>query len=153
MFDITNLKRAGRVLAVAAVLGAGGLAAAPAQAAPSLNFQLGIGNDGSVITFGTGRTPRGVQPIKKCLTNRQIERGLERHGFDDADVIRNLSNTRVLVRADWGRYDYEMKVNRCSGKVYDIERIRRAPRPDHNWPNHGWGNNNGFGFQFRYQTP
>jgi hypothetical protein len=157
MFSKSTFQKAGRAIVVAAALGASSLAAMPAQAAsqPSLNFQLGIGNDGSVITFGAGRAPRGSFPIKKCLTNRQIERGLERHGFDDANVVRNLSNTRVLVRADWGRYDYSLKVNRCSGQVYDIERIRRAPRPDNNWPNHGWDDNNGngFGFKFRYDSP
>jgi len=155
MFSNSSLMRAGRALVLAATLGATGLAAMPAQAAsqPSFNFQLGIGNDGGVITFENGRTPRGSFPIKKCLTNRQIERGLERHGFDDADVVRNLSKTRVLVSAEWGRYDYSLKVNRCSGKVYDIERIRRAPRPDFNWPNHGWDNDGGFGFKFRYESP
>ncbi len=155
MFSTATLKRAGRALVIAAALGATGLATAPVQAAsqPSLSFQFGIGNDGSIITFGNDRAPRGSAPIKKCLTNRQIERGLERHGFDDADVIRNLSKTRVLVHAEWGRYDYNLKVNRCSGKVFDIERIRRAPRPDHFWPDHGWDNHNRFRFQFRYESP
>ena len=98
-------------------LGAASLTAMPVQAAsPSFNFQLGIGNDGGVMGFDGNQAPSGSFPIKKCLTNSQVERGLERYGFDDVDVVKKLSSSRVLVIAEWDYRYYSMTVNKCSGR-------------------------------------
>ena len=158
---ISTLMKSGRAALMALTLGTVAMTALPAQAAsePSFNFQLGIGNDGGVMGFEFGNKnsrKRGYYPIKKCLTDRQVERGLQRYGFDDADVVRKLSNTRVLVVAEWNRRYYSMNVNKCTGEVSNVKRLRRGHdffdgphRP--RGPQGGMGfEKDGFSFQFNF---
>lgn len=134
----TALKKTSRAAIVALTLGAATVTAMPAQAqsSPSFNFELGIGNGERGMSFSHGKKPRWDRD--RCMTNRQVERGLEHRGFDDARVVRNLGRNRVQVIADWGRRTYAMKVDKCSGRVYDVERLRhRRGTP-------------GFNFEFRF---
>ena len=154
--NLSTFKIAGRAAIVALTLGAASVTAMPAQAAssPSLSFQLGIGNDGGVMGFEFGTKKKGYFPIKKCLTNSQVERGLERYGFDDADVVKRLSSTRVLVIAQWDWRYYSMKVNKCSGEVYDIHRLKKNQDYFLGNPGQPFGGfgykKDGFSFQFNF---
>jgi hypothetical protein len=155
----STVMKTGRAALVALTLGTVAMTALPAQAAsePSLNFQLGIGRDGGVMGFEFGNRGRGgrdFSPIRTCLTNRQIERGLERYGFDDADVVRNTGRNRVLAVASWnGRY-YSMTVNKCSGEVSNIKRLRRGFDYDDRGRGRPGGNfgfeKDGFSFSFGF---
>jgi hypothetical protein len=148
--SISTLKKSGRAALVALAMGAVSMTAMPAQAAsePSFNFQLGIGNDGGVMGFelNNKRNHGKWKPIKKCLTDRQVERGLEWYGFDDADVVRKLSKNRVLVIADWNNRYYSMQVNKCSGEVYDVKRLRRG-YDFYDGPKKGPKGGGGFGYE------
>lgn len=125
MTILSTLKASGRAAVVALALGSAAVTAMPAQAAePRLSFQLGIGTDGGVSGFEFGK--KKFKPITFCLSNRQVERGIERYGFEDANVVRSLGNNRVLVVAEWNNRYYSMTVNKCSGKVSDIKRLRRG---------------------------
>ncbi|MBK8083898.1 MAG: hypothetical protein IPK28_08700 [Devosia sp.] len=145
---LSRLRLSGRVAVIAIALGAATLGVAPvqAQSAPSFSFQLGIGKGGDVQAFG-GSKSRGFTAIKSCLSNRQVERGLRSFGFRDVNVVRSIGKNRVLVIAEHGRRTYSMKVNKCTGAVYDVERLRARDRfPDR------WRDDDGFpGFGMRFQ--
>ena len=150
------LRSSSRAAVVALALGSAAFTAMPAQAAePKMSFQLGIGTDGGVSGFEFGK--KTFRPIRTCLTNSQVERGLERYGFDDADVVRNLGKNRVLVVAEWNSRYYSMNVNKCSGQVSNIDRLRRGidykPGRHHNGNSSqgGFGyQKDGFSFQFNF---
>ena len=155
--SLSTLQKSGRAALVALAMGAVSMTAMPVQAAePNFNFQLGIGNDGGVMGFELNKkNSKKWKPIKKCLTNNQVERGLEWYGFDDADVVRRLSNTRVLVVAEWNNRYYSMTVNKCSGEVYNVKRLRRGhdfwDGPRKGGPKGGFGyEKDGFSFQFNF---
>jgi len=144
--SFSTLKKSGRAAVVALAMGAVGMTAMPVQAAPpSFEFQLGIGDNGSVMGFDLkNKKGKKWQPIKKCLTDRQVERGLEWYGFDDADVVRKLSSSRVLVIAQDGNRFYSMTVNKCTGEVYNVKRLRKG----HDfWDGPKKGPKGGFGWQ------
>lgn len=151
-FTLSTLKKSGRAALVALALGTVSMTAMPAQAAPepSFNFQLGIGNDGGVMGFEFGNKRNNShnkwRPINRCLSDRQVERGLQRYGFDDADVVRSLSRTRVLVVAEWNNRFYSMRVNKCSGEVSDVKRLRRG-YDFFDGPRHGGPRGGGFGYE------
>jgi len=155
-----TFKKSGRAALVALALGAAAVTAMPAQAAePSFNFQLGIGNNGGVSGFERNNNGRRDfdrwKPINRCLTNSQVERGLSNYGFDDADVVRSLSRNRVLVVAEWNGRFYSMTVDKCSGEVYNVKRLRRGydffDGPPKNGPRGGMGfEKDGFSFQFNF---
>lgn len=134
---LSKLKSGGRAAIVAMVLGAGALTFAPAPAmAQSFSFDFGIQGGGNSFSFGLN--DRGVRFRRDCLTNREIRRGLRRAGFEDI-VFVGQSGRWVRIIAEWdgnGR-DYSMRVNRCTGRVTDIKRVRR-------------GGSSGFGLQFQF---
>lgn len=120
---LTTFKTGTRALVVAALIAGTAFAgAAPAQA-QSFNFDFGINGGGSSFSYGFGSG--GKKFKRECLTNREIRRGLNDSGFYDVE-IRGDSGVRVRVVATWEENDrdYSMRVNRCSGKVTDIERVR-----------------------------
>jgi hypothetical protein len=158
---LSTLKKSGRAALVALALGTVSMTAMPAQAAPepSLNFQLGIGNDGGVMGFEFNNKKsnnfKKWKPIRKCLSDNQVERGLERYGFDDADVVRKLSKSRVLVVAEWNHRFYSLTVDKCSGEVYNVKRLRKGhdfwDGPRKGGPKGGFGyEKDGFSFQFNF---
>lgn len=148
-----TLKTAGRAALLVLALGTSSLVAMPAQAQsePRFNFQLGIGPNGpSGFSFGFGndnRRPGGPGwhnpgPGRWCMNDQQVRRAVQDYGFRDVRVGRELGRSRVEVIARWGRNGgwYSMRVDRCTGEVDRVERIRRNPRPGQP----------GFGFQFNF---
>lgn len=139
---ITTFRKTGRAAVIALVLGASAITAAPAMAQsgqPQFNFQLDLGNGGGSITMGAPQGRVAVPEYDRsrfCLTDRQIRRGLAQYGFRDARVTREFSRGRVQVIARYGRDLYSMRVNRCTGEVSRVERLRRP--------------GGGFGLQFNF---
>ncbi len=123
---LSTVMKTSRAAIVALTLGAAAITAMPAQAQsePQFSFQLGINGGGDAQTFSKGNR-HGRPHFDRCLTNRQVERGLRDYGFRNVDVIRNLGRDRVLVVASWRNKDYAMKVDKCSGRVYDVKRLKK----------------------------
>jgi hypothetical protein len=122
---LTALKTGTRALAVSALIATTAIAAAAPAQAQSFSFNFGINGGGSSFSYGIGS---GGKKFKRdCLTNREIRRGLQDAGFYDIEIV-GQSGVRVRVIATWedNDRDYSMLVNRCSGKVTDIERIRQG---------------------------
>lgn len=128
---LSRVMKSSRIAIVALTLGAATLTAMPvqAQSEPSFNFQLGIGKGGDAgsMSFSQGNQGKkqGRIIIDDCLTNRQVERGLRDYGFRNVDIVRNLGRDRVLAVASWRNKDYSMKVDKCSGEVYDVKRLKK----------------------------
>jgi hypothetical protein len=123
---LSTVMKSSRAAIVALTLGAATLTAMPvqAQSEPQFSFQLGIGGGSDGQSYSMGKK-QGRIIIDDCLTNRQVERGLRNYGFRNVDVIRNLGRDRVLVVASWRNKDYVMKVDKCSGRVYDVKRLKK----------------------------
>lgn len=121
---------------LALTLGATAMSAVPAQAAsPSFSFQFGLGNGGVGMYPHPGS---GVQLhfgddnyFDYCMTNRQIARALSQYGFRDARVVRegNQYNKVIAVGRKGGSW-YQMRVDRCTGKVDRVTKVRRSDRGD-----------------------
>jgi hypothetical protein len=143
---LSTLKSGSRAALVALALGAASFAGAatPAMAQPTFNFDFGISGGDSNFSFQMGKG--GVRIKRACLDNNEIRRGLSRSGFNDIR-IGNRRGNKVQVVAEWRRdgRDYSMNVDRCTGRVTDIQRVRG-----------GWGNGprrpggGGFGLQFQF---
>ena len=134
---LSTLKSTGRAAIVALTLGASVFTAAPVMAQPSFNFEFGVGSDGKPsVGFGVNSGRPGRPDIDICLTNRQIVRGIRNEGYRDVEIVRELPRNRVGVIARDGRVWYSMRVNRCTGEVDRIQRLRNF-RP-------------GFSFQFSF---
>ena len=129
---LSTVMKSGRAAIVAVTLGAAALTAMPVQA-QSFNFDFGVQGGGNNFSY---RFDDGRRMKRECLTNNEIRRGLRRSGFDDIRFV-DRSGIRVKVVADYGRRTYAMTINRCSGRVSDIERLRRPYSP-------------GFNFQFNF---
>jgi hypothetical protein len=158
-FTLSTFKNSGRAVLVALVMGATAVTAMPVQAAePNFNFQLGIGDNGGVMGFELNKKNNNFKkwkPIKKCLSNGQVENGLEWYGFDDADVVKNLGKNRVAVIAEWNNRFYSMTVDKCSGEVYNVKRLKKGydffDGPHKGGPKGGMGfEKDGFSFQFNF---
>ncbi len=126
---LNTLKKSGRAALLALTLGAAtvGTAAMPtAVQAQEFNFRLGIGNDGSGMSFNFGNSNdrRHFRPITRCLTNNQVIRGLRHYGFRNAEIHRNFGRNVVAVIAEYRGRDYSMRVDRCTGEVYNVQRLR-----------------------------
>lgn len=163
MFHSTSrFKPVLRGLVAAALVGTAALTAAPAQAQPSFNFQIEIpGQGGGSAQFGFGTGPNqpgsgfggpgfggpGFGPghggwhdrrpghHMRCLTDREIRRGLQNYGFFNLAIVRELPRNRVTVEGAQGNWVYSMRVDRCTGEVDRVERLYRTGRGG--W---GWGN-------------
>lgn len=123
---MSTLKASGRAAIVALTLGASVFTAVPAMAqpTPSFNFQFGIGSDGKPsVGFGVD-SGRDYDDYDRCLSNRQIIRGLRDEGYRDIEIVSELRRNRVGVVARYGRHYYSMRVNRCTGEVDRVQRLR-----------------------------
>jgi hypothetical protein len=129
-----------RAAIVALALGGSGVATIPAQAqqGPAFSFNLNIPGGQGAVTFGGGNG-LGSQngPRQRCLTNREIRRGIEANGYERVEVRRELQRNRVEVDGQNGNWLYSMRVDKCSGEVDRLERIRRVQ-------------GGGFGLQFNF---
>jgi hypothetical protein len=144
---LSTFKTASRAVLVVALLGAGGLAAAPAMAQePSFNFNLGIGPNGqpsfgfgveSGEDFGFRRPP--PPRVNVCLSNNQVIRQLRDKGFSRV-VITDSRRRSAEATARYGRWTYVLDVDKCSGEVDVVERFASRRRSDQD----------GFGLQFNF---
>lgn len=132
---LNTVMRSGRAAIVALTLGAATVTALPVQA-QSFSFSFGINGGGSDFSFGL-RDGRKFK--RECLTNNEIRRGLRRNGFEDIRFL-DRRGVRVQVYAEWGRRAYILTINRCTGRVVDIDRVRRR----------GGGGGPGFGLEFNF---
>lgn len=146
----TSFKTASRAALVALALGATTLSAVPASAqdAPggfSLQLPDGQGTQRSP-TFADG--PQGGNHGHwdddygfRCLTNREVRRGIAAYGFRRVEIVREFRRDRVEVQAVYGNWLYSMRVDKCTGEVDRMQRIRRIG---------GGFNGGGFGLQFNF---
>jgi hypothetical protein len=123
-----TLKNGVRAGVVALALGTGALAgAAPAQAQvapPSFTFSFGMHGPGPGVYLKFGNK----NYFKYCLTNTQILRELRSHGYRNAQIVREMNSTnKVWAVARKGSTWYQLRVDRCTGKV---DRIRAINGPD-----------------------
>ena len=114
---------------------------AVAQDAPPSGFTLSVPNQGSnpnagdagqagntndMSTFRRGQYDSETDDFYYCLEDREIVRALRDYGFERVRIVRYLRGERVEVTAYWGRYQYSMRVNRCTGVVDRVRLIRRS---------------------------
>jgi hypothetical protein len=133
---LSRVMKSGRAAIVALTLGATAFTAVPAMAQsgnPSFNFEFGIQGGGDNFSY---RFDNGKRHKRECLTNNEVRRGLQRLGWRDIRFV-DRRGIRVKVVADWGRRTYAMTINKCTGRVTDIERLRQPFHP-------------GFRFQFNF---
>jgi hypothetical protein len=123
---LTNTLRTGLRAGVVALTLAGTAAVAvPAQAAsPNIGFSLNFGmhapKGGITLHFGDRDYWRF------CLSDSQVRSALRSKGYRDVRIVReDRRSNKVLVvaqkRGDW----YSMRVDRCTGKVDRVEKVRR----------------------------
>lgn len=117
---LNTVLKSGRAAIVALTLGAATVTALPVQA-QSFSFSFGINGGGSDFAFGL-RDGRKFK--RECLTNNEIRRGLRRNGFEDIRFL-DRRGVRVKVYAEFGRRAFILTINRCTGRVIDIDRVRR----------------------------
>jgi hypothetical protein len=144
---LSALKTTGAAAAVALMLAAG---PALAQSEPSGSFSLNLGNGQTTLEFGinSNQPQQGNNTFRHgggnngggfrdaCLTDRQVLRGLRDYGFQRVEVA-DSNRRRAEVVGRWGRWDYLMRVSKCTGEVNIIDRFRRNSR-------------NGFGLEFNF---
>ncbi|MEO6394702.1 MAG: hypothetical protein ABIO40_02190 [Devosia sp.] len=122
---LNTIRTTGRAALVAVALGATAFTTMPAQAAPQSSFSLSLNgggmqfNNGGNITlqFGNGDF------FNYCLTNNQIEKQLRAKGFKSVEVVKKLNNRKVLAIGRYNGVWYEMRVDRCTGKVDKVKKL------------------------------
>ena len=149
----SRFKTAAQAACIVAALGATALIATPAMAqeGPAFNFSLqlpggvSVGADQGPATFGQRQGPnrggdygdRGRDHRYQCLSDREIQRGLGAYGFSRVEITRQSRRDRVEVVGLYGNWLYSMRVDKCTGDVDRVERIRRV-------------RGGGFGLQFNF---
>jgi hypothetical protein len=107
------------------------LAAAPAQAG---------GNVGFSFSFSTGNSvSHQYRHKQRCMSYRQIARGLSNHGYSDIKFKRT-NNRHIKATAVRGRWVYSMRIDRCTGDVTRLKKQRRVKR----------GNTHSSGIHFQF---
>lgn len=142
---LSHFKTLGAAALIAATLGTAGLAVTPAlaQGEPPTGFSLNVpggnGNDTMRPQSGAPESATGTynpdtDDFDYCLEDREIVQGLRDYGFQRVRIVRYLRGERVEVTAYWGRNQYSMRVDRCTGQVDRVRLLRRS----------------GFGLQFNF---
>ena len=144
----TSFKTLTRAAVVALAIGATTLTTMPAAFAQETigGFSLQVpGAQGQETqrsqTFGNGPGNNGGWDDDyefRCLTNREVRRGIAAYGFTRVEITREMSRDRVEVRAVYRNWLYSMRVDKCSGEVNRVRPIRPA-----------FGNG-GFGLHFNF---
>ena len=161
-FTGTSIKSVTRAAAVALVLGASSLVAAPAFAQGFSIEMHSYGGQGFDNNRGHDRNHGwDDNSRRRCLSEREVIRGVSAYGYDRVHITRQRGD-RVELQAVKGRWAYSMRVDLCSGEVDRLQRIGRAfGRDDHGRDDHGGrrggyddsnggSNDGGFGFQFNF---
>jgi hypothetical protein len=142
---LSHFKTLGAAVLIAATLGTAGLAVTPAvaQSEPPSGFSLNVPDSGGAETMspqsgapqsGTGHYDPDTDDFFYCLEDHEIVQGLRDYGFQRVRIVRYLRGERVEVTANWGRNQYSMRVDRCTGEVDRVRLVRRS----------------GFGLQFNF---
>ncbi|MDB5505647.1 MAG: hypothetical protein JWR75_285 [Devosia sp.] len=145
-FSLPTFKTTARAAMIAVALGATTLAAAPAQAGSSplggFSIQFGTGGGGNFgfgFDGGSKYHHDDYEPdYSECLTNSQIRKGLQKYGFHNVQIGNELNGQRVRVYAQYGNWIYKLRVDRCNGRVDQIQKYKKA------------GGNNGFEFEMNF---
>tara|TARA_R110002020_G_scaffold347168_1_gene560897 strand:+ start:414 stop:908 length:495 start_codon:yes stop_codon:yes gene_type:complete len=160
-FFATAFKTNTRAALVAIALGATGLVAAPAFAqSGSAGFSIEMHGNGGGSGFGNGRHgDRGYgwnDGGMRCLSDREVVRGVRAYGYDRVEITRQLRGDRVDLRAVKRNWVYAMRVDKCSGDVSRLDRLGRASggyrggRREGGFRNDAGFDGGGFGFQFNF---
>jgi hypothetical protein len=148
---LSTIKATGAAAAVALMLAAGPALAQSGE--PSANFSLNLGNGQTTLELGINSDQPQQGNFNRrgggdnwngggggfrdaCLTDRQVIRGLRDYGFQRVEVA-DSNRRRAEVIGRWGRWDYLMRVSKCTGEVNILDRFRRNSR-------------NGFGLEFNF---
>lgn len=112
---VSRIKTVAAALLTVALLGS---AAPPAQAQSfQFGFGIGVGDD----SFFERR--RLLRPC--IMTDSQLRRLIRQKGY--TDVFLNVANNnRIQVRATRGDWVYLLRVNTCTGRILERERLRPA---------------------------
>ena len=156
MTNSTNINRSPVRNAIRAAVVTLGLGLATVSVAPvaaqEFSIQMHAGGNGGQ-GFGdrhhgghNGGWNNGPGYNLRCLTNREVIRGVSAYGYRNAEIVRELRRDRVDVRAIKRGYVYEMRVDKCTGRVSTPERIGRVG----GWQGNGPRNGASFGFQFNF---
>lgn len=127
---LATIRKTSAAAVIAVAIGVTAFSAAPvmAQSGPSLNFQLELGG-GSPQAFGSGPSAKVAVPDEDyeyfCLSDRDIRHGLREYGFRDVRITRELKGDRVEVIARYSKSWYSMRVDRCTGEVDRVKKIRK----------------------------
>ncbi|GHA10387.1 hypothetical protein GCM10007989_00660 [Devosia pacifica] len=135
-------KRFGLGAAGAAILAIG--LAGPVAAQPSFNFELTLPGDlrgaGPGVSVQSGRggdwqADRGQSHRRdrsgytmRCLTDWEIVDGVSRNGFYRVEIIREHRRDHVEVTGVQNGWLIGMTVDRCTGEVWDLQRLHRVER-------------------------
>lgn len=140
--SIHTFKSAARIGLAAIGLSAGfALATAPVHAAePQFNFSIKT-PDGE-FSFGNGGVqsrqfqPRERRPV--CLEGRGLQRTVARQGFYDVDFL-DWRGSRVSAVGEFRGRTVTFDVDRCTGEVSNVQRLRRGGWGGRGWDRSGYG--------------
>lgn len=126
---ITNTLKTGLRAGVVAIALAGSTlaATAPAMAQSNFGFSLNFGDFGKQSQRGGITLQFGDEDFfKVCLTDSQIRSALRNKGYRDVRIVREVRNSNKVYAVgrksgDW----YQVRVDRCTGKVDRIREIER----------------------------
>ncbi len=127
---LTVLKSTSRAAVVALALGGVALTAMPAQAAgPNFSIQLGGGGFGIQLNNGNNYNKKKYDysyfDEDYCMNDKQVRKALYSKGWDDVKVGDDYDDLRVIVVASWDDVWYKMRVNRCTGKVDKVQKLKK----------------------------
>lgn len=152
-FSFAFLKNSGRAAVTALAFGAAALVAMPAMAASGPSFSFGIQIPGNPVHMDHYHS----HPV--CLNDDDVASELEDAGWHNVQIGQDLGRGRVLAYGSWGHGWYQMVVNRCTGAVYQVQRVDHGfqDHPDdgggmyfHNHDHNHDHNNGGLGLQFNF---
>ncbi|MCB1517539.1 MAG: hypothetical protein KDJ19_07995 [Hyphomicrobiaceae bacterium] len=119
----TNIKRG--LLAAGVAIAGLGLAAVPAQAA-NLSFTFSFGTP-NLQVYSTNQphvyVQQAPQPVRTCLTNREIIRGLKDQGYRDVEYVSENIYGHPIFSFWSSGWVYQAQVDRCTGVVSNVERV------------------------------
>ena len=112
-----------RTALVAVTIGAAGMSAMPAEAAPSSHGHSGYGHHWSGPGFHRPMV-RPFHPVRPvCMPDRQVRRAINHAGYSRV-VLYGHGGVRVMATATRGRWAYRLTVNRCTGHIIAVTRLR-----------------------------
>ena len=113
--SIPNMTRAAFI---ALSLTAGGFGATvPVQAASTLSFEFSFGNQYDDYQYR--------DRYRRCLSDEGVIRLVRSEGFRNLDFRSPSGPEIVRLRATKGYWIYSITVDRCPGRIVEVDRLRR----------------------------